>query len=212
MGSDFEITESTDWKATKLPSLEQLDFSLRCQICKEFLTAPLLTSCGHSFCSLCIRRTIPHKSECPVCRTQQSEGSLRKNPALEDVVQAFVKARKLIMELAMKRDEAAGEAKDDDIQMIDEQVQTEPLSDEDSKEVEAPASRKRKRTYTTRSGRITRRVLPTTEIMDSDQDEEDDIYVMDSQQPDWTPSKHPSPLLPPPPPPGTFTGHENSVL
>ncbi|RPA82813.1 DNA repair protein rad18 [Ascobolus immersus RN42] len=201
MDEDFEITESTDWKDTKVPSLEQLDFSLRCQICKEFLTAPLLTSCGHSFCSLCIRRTLLHEKHCPVCRIQQSEGNLRKNPALEDVVQAFVKSRKMIMELATKETEPVEQAREEDTNMVDEEVQTESLSGQEYEDVEAPRSRKRKRTYTTRSGRATTRAQPVLEVMDSDHDDEDDIFALDSQQAGLNSPREPSPS-PPPPPPG----------
>lgn len=208
MDDDFEITESTDWKDTKVPSLEQLDFSLRCQICKEFLTAPLLTSCGHSFCSLCIRRTLLHEKHCPVCRLQQSEGNLRKNPVLEDVVQAFVKSRKMIMELAAENTEVVEQTKEEDTNMVDEEVQTESLSGQEYEDVEPPRSRKRKRTYTTRSGRATTRATtraqPVLEVMDSDQDDEDEVIALDSQQAELQSPREPSPS-PPPPPPGKIS-------
>lgn len=100
-----DITEPSEWQNSKLPSLQPLDFALRCQICKEFLTAPLLTPCGHSFCSLCVRRCIRSEAICPVCRSPVKETDLRKNTALEDAVLAFANARREIMDMATKEPE-----------------------------------------------------------------------------------------------------------
>ena len=34
----------------------ELQLALECQLCKEGFKAPVMLPCGHSFCSLCIRR------------------------------------------------------------------------------------------------------------------------------------------------------------
>ena len=44
-------------------------------------------------CSLCIRRTLEFKKECPTCRTAGDESDLRPNHALETVVGAYKAAR-----------------------------------------------------------------------------------------------------------------------
>lgn len=36
-----------------------LELALECQLCKEVMKAPMMLPCGHSFCSLCIRRSKP---------------------------------------------------------------------------------------------------------------------------------------------------------
>ncbi len=35
----------------------ELELALECQLCKEGFKAPVMLPCGHSFCSLCIRRS-----------------------------------------------------------------------------------------------------------------------------------------------------------
>ncbi|OCL04313.1 hypothetical protein AOQ84DRAFT_226128, partial [Glonium stellatum] len=49
----FTIPDSTDWLPTPLASLTPLEVALRCQVCKDFFDTPMLTSCAHTFCSLC---------------------------------------------------------------------------------------------------------------------------------------------------------------
>ena len=46
----------------------ELELALECQLCKESIKAPMILPCGHSFCSLCIRRSMQLLQCCPVCR------------------------------------------------------------------------------------------------------------------------------------------------
>ena len=87
------ITDPTDWVSTRLPSLQRLDNSLRCQVCKEFLSAPLITECSHTFCSLCIRRCFTQEQKCPTCRVPGQEARLRRNAGVEECVEAFLAVR-----------------------------------------------------------------------------------------------------------------------
>ena len=84
-----EVSDPSDWDNCKLPSLSNLDSFLRCQICKDFLNAPVLTSCGHVFCSICIRRTISNSNKCPLCLEETYESSLRKVLILDNIVKWF---------------------------------------------------------------------------------------------------------------------------
>lgn len=92
------ISDSSDWLSTSVPELNVLDDTLRCDICKEFMTAPMMTSCGHTFCSLCIRRALMSESRCPNCRSNGSESQLRKNVSLEVCIETFTKIRKDLMD------------------------------------------------------------------------------------------------------------------
>jgi E3 ubiquitin-protein ligase RAD18 len=98
----FEVSDSTDWLETPLRSLAPVDSALRCQVCKDFYTTPMITSCSHTFCSLCIRRCLNNDGRCPACRAQDQELKLRFNGAMEDLVQAFSRARSEVLEHARK--------------------------------------------------------------------------------------------------------------
>lgn len=80
------VTDSTDWLSTPLACLAPLESSLRCQVCKEILTTPMITSCSHTFCSLCIRRYLSQEGKCPSCREPDQEMKLRHNYAVEELV------------------------------------------------------------------------------------------------------------------------------
>ena len=97
---DEEITDSTDWLSTPLPKLASVDSALRCQVCKEYFRTPMITSCFHTFCSICIRRCLNNDSKCPVCRTDDQPMRLRPNAAMEDLVEAFTAARQQVLDFA----------------------------------------------------------------------------------------------------------------
>ena len=63
------IDDPSDWPVEEL---RKLDSDLRCTICSEYFDAPvLLSKCGHSFCSICVRRHFQiaeeTKRKCPTC-------------------------------------------------------------------------------------------------------------------------------------------------
>lgn len=92
-----EITDPSDFS---LESLRKLDSTFRCTICKEFFEAPVsLTQCGHSFCSLCIRNSLPSKPECPLCKKAAKESHLVRNVMFAEAVEAWCKSRKIILDL-----------------------------------------------------------------------------------------------------------------
>ncbi|KAF9881612.1 DNA repair protein rad18 [Colletotrichum karsti] len=101
MVDNFEdVPDSTDWLSTPLPGLSAVEAALRCQVCKDFFKTPMLTSCCHTFCSLCIRRALSNDGKCPLCRASDQELKLRSNWAMEEIVESFVKARKTTLEFA----------------------------------------------------------------------------------------------------------------
>ncbi|CAI9632421.1 unnamed protein product [Alternaria burnsii] len=109
MDSSFDLPDSTDWIKTSLPAFEPLEAALRCEVCKEFYNNPVITSCSHTFCSICIRRCIAADGKCPSCKTGCSSDKLAPNIAVREVVMRFQEARPKAMELA-RADKEGGTA------------------------------------------------------------------------------------------------------
>ncbi|KAK6321314.1 hypothetical protein J4Q44_G00082900 [Coregonus suidteri] len=76
-----------------LTCLKNVDTILRCPICFEFLSIAMMTRCSHNFCSLCIRKFLSYKLQCPVCNSATTEQDLRNNRILDDLVTNFKSAR-----------------------------------------------------------------------------------------------------------------------
>lgn len=98
--TDSDVPDSTDWLSTPLFSVAAVENALRCQVCKDFYKTPMITTCSHTFCSLCIRRALSNDGKCPLCRKPDQELKLRSNWSLEEAVDAFVKARPTTLKLA----------------------------------------------------------------------------------------------------------------
>lgn len=88
-----KVTDPSDWDGSRMPYLSQLDSLQRCFICKEFLQAPVVTSCNHTFCSKCIRQHLLNSSSCPLCKSEQYESNLRRVVVLEEIVNCFKELR-----------------------------------------------------------------------------------------------------------------------
>lgn len=156
---DEEITDSTDWLPTPLPKLSAVDSALRCQVCKEFFRTPMITSCSHTFCSICIRRCLNNDQRCPACRERDQELKLRPNKAMEELVDAFISARRQVLDFARNLgSQESPKRKLDDTEEILEG---------------SPAKKMRSSRRVTRSSQVT--------VLDSDGDDED--YVPDKQSP-----------------------------
>ena len=102
MEPTFDIPDSTDWLDTPLTLLAPFETSLRCQVCKDFFDNPVITSCSHTFCSLCIRRCLSTEGKCPTCRSSDQELKLRRNWVVQELVEGFKNARPSILQLARK--------------------------------------------------------------------------------------------------------------
>src|ERR1700733_2643781 len=100
------VSDSTDWLSTPLAPLAPLESALRCQVCKDFFNTPMMTSCSHTFCSLCIRRYLSQEGRCPACRTADQELKLRRNWVVEELVSGFVEERDGLLSFARKCAEA----------------------------------------------------------------------------------------------------------
>ena len=99
MEKSNEITDASDWLTTSLPQLAPVESALRCQVCKDFYNTPMITTCSHTFCSLCIRRCLTTDGKCPACRAPDQEVRLRRNWIVQELVDAFQVARPHVMSL-----------------------------------------------------------------------------------------------------------------
>ena len=99
MDSLSELLDPSDWLQTSLPQLTPLESGLRCQVCKDFYDTPMITSCSHTFCSLCIRRCLTSDGKCPACRSPDQEIRLRRNWSVQEIVDAFRHARPTLIQL-----------------------------------------------------------------------------------------------------------------
>jgi DNA repair protein Rad18 len=100
--SYLSIPDSTDWLTTSLACVTPVESALRCQVCKDFFDNPVITSCSHTFCSLCIRRCLSTEGKCPACRAPDQELKLRRNCAVQELVDCFQAAREAILDLARR--------------------------------------------------------------------------------------------------------------
>lgn len=105
MDNTFDLPDSTDWLTTSLPAFESVEAALRCEVCKEFYANPVITSCSHTFCSICIRRCIATDGKCPSCKSACSSDKLSPNLAVREVVGRFQEVRGSALELARKEKE-----------------------------------------------------------------------------------------------------------
>ncbi|RCK57840.1 Postreplication repair E3 ubiquitin-protein ligase RAD18 [Candida viswanathii] len=100
------ITDPSDFKATKLPQLSELDHLNRCFICKDYLAAPVsISTCHHIYCSQCIREHLLRNSSCPICKCEVFETNLAPVPLLEELVRCFRRLRGELLVLLKKEEQ-----------------------------------------------------------------------------------------------------------
>ncbi|NXR27472.1 RAD18 ligase, partial [Cinclus mexicanus] len=79
-----------------------VDDLLRCGICFDYFSiAVIIPQCSHSYCSLCIRKFLSYKTQCPTCCVAVSESDLRNNRLLDDLVKSFNSARQQLLQLVL---------------------------------------------------------------------------------------------------------------
>ncbi|NXC02107.1 RAD18 ligase, partial [Orthonyx spaldingii] len=79
-----------------------VDDLLRCGICFDYFSiAVIIPQCSHSYCSLCIRKFLSYKTQCPTCCVAVSESDLKNNRILDDLVKSFNSARQQLFQLVL---------------------------------------------------------------------------------------------------------------
>ncbi|XP_030812863.1 E3 ubiquitin-protein ligase RAD18 isoform X3 [Camarhynchus parvulus] len=86
-----------------LAPLKAVDDLLRCGICFDYFSiAVIIPQCSHSYCSLCIRKSLSYKTQCPTCCVAVSESDLKNNRILDDLVKNFNSARQQLLQLVLE--------------------------------------------------------------------------------------------------------------
>lgn len=179
--------------------------AFRCHVCKDFYDSPMLTSCNHTFCSLCIRRCLSVDSKCPLCRATDQESKLRGNWALREAVEAFTKSRKAILEFARTPPTVVAAPTDQSGPSSPSKRKATEMDGAKDEDQEPKRPRRSTRSTKTRSAQLTAAILEeeddTTPSADADQD-----YV------DQPPGLFPSSSVPFPSSPLTSTRRRSSSL
>ncbi|VUC20160.1 unnamed protein product [Clonostachys rosea] len=166
-----DVADSTDWLSTSLPALARVEASLRCQVCKDFYETPMITTCSHTFCSLCIRRALSNDSKCPVCRAGEQEVKLRSNWSVEEAVESFKAARSAILELAQRKPDPTPRSP------------KRKTRDEDGSQSEPAPDAKRLRS----SARLSRNKQPVSYAVAPEVEEEEFTPASDAEEDEFVP-------------------------
>ncbi|NXF46822.1 RAD18 ligase, partial [Oceanites oceanicus] len=79
-----------------------VDDLLRCGICFDYFSiAMMIPQCSHNYCSLCIRKFLSYKTQCPTCCVAVSESDLKNNRTLDELVKSFNSARHQLFQLVL---------------------------------------------------------------------------------------------------------------
>ncbi|XP_076904898.1 E3 ubiquitin-protein ligase COP1-like [Bidens hawaiensis] len=84
--SDTLPTESDAGKMIETVQPETTDKDLLCPICMQIIKDAFMTSCGHSFCYMCIITHLDNKSDCPCCASSVTANQLYPNFLLDKLL------------------------------------------------------------------------------------------------------------------------------
>ncbi|CAN6638785.1 hypothetical protein TRVA0_017S01002 [Trichomonascus vanleenenianus] len=162
MTTQPDLTDPSDWKSTQAPFLTAFETTLTCHICKEFLNAPVITTCCHTFCSLCIRSYLNTEARCPVCRSEIQSSTLRKNMVIEELVDIYRSSRDHLYSTIKRLN--GGE-----YQYSEKTVQTDVVEPESPQNLRRSSRKRQKVTET-----------EVVEVVDDEGDQDyDDVEVLD---------------------------------
>src|SRR6266536_757881 len=163
MDSTFDVPDSTDWLPTPLADLARVEASLRCQVCKDFFNTPMITSCSHTFCSLCIRRCLSIDGKCPACRTGEQEIKLRRNWAVQEIADLFKAGRSRMLQFARQAKVP---------EKTDGRVSTKRKLDDMQADDQEEEGRVQTRRTRSQSRRVASNPVASQEVVEDEKDEE----------------------------------------
>ncbi|KAJ7316962.1 hypothetical protein JRQ81_003124, partial [Phrynocephalus forsythii] len=80
----------------------EVDNLLRCGICFDYFNiAMVIPQCSHNYCSLCIRKSLSYKAQCPTCCVAATGPDLKNNRILDELVQTFSSARQRLFQAVL---------------------------------------------------------------------------------------------------------------
>uniref|UniRef100_A0A8C6FZW3 E3 ubiquitin-protein ligase RAD18 n=1 Tax=Moschus moschiferus TaxID=68415 RepID=A0A8C6FZW3_MOSMO len=86
-----------------LAVMKTVDDLLRCGICFEYFNiAMMIPQCSHNYCSLCIRKFLSYKTQCPTCCVTVTEPDLKNNRVLDELVKSLNFARNHLLQFALE--------------------------------------------------------------------------------------------------------------
>lgn len=75
-----------------LPDVKELYSTFSCKICYEPMKNPVMTiPCSHNFCSICVRKYLLYKQQCPSCFGPLRDTELKANRILSETMELFAK-------------------------------------------------------------------------------------------------------------------------
>ncbi|XP_058789356.1 E3 ubiquitin-protein ligase RAD18-like isoform X2 [Phymastichus coffea] len=83
--------------------LKRIEQSMICGICYEYMETTVMTPCSHNYCSLCIRKYLHYKSQCPACFNVFFEKDLYINREMDVLIQHYIKVREKLISLIENR-------------------------------------------------------------------------------------------------------------
>jgi hypothetical protein len=180
MDQSFDLPDSTDWLETPLSLLAPFESSLRCQVCKDFFDNPVITSCSHTFCSLCIRRCLSTEGKCPACRSSDQELKLRRNWAVQELVDAFKLARPSVLELARRENTRRARGEEEIEKPAQKKRKVNHLEEEELQVPETNSQGRRTRSQRSIDSSARERTVPqiVPEVIEDSQDDEEYIPGM----------------------------------
>lgn len=175
MDQSFELPDSTDWLETPLSLLAPFESSLRCQVCKDFFDNPVITSCSHTFCSLCIRRCLSAEGKCPACRSSDQELKLRRNWAVQELVDAFKLARPSVLDLARRESARLARGEEEIEEPTQKKRKVNQIEEEEPQVPETNSQGRRTRSQRSINSSAQERTVPqiVPEVIEDSQDDEE---------------------------------------
>ncbi|XP_012866017.1 PREDICTED: E3 ubiquitin-protein ligase RAD18 isoform X1 [Dipodomys ordii] len=86
-----------------LEFMKTIDDLLRCGICFEYFNiAMIIPQCSHNYCSLCIRKFLSYKTQCPTCCVVVTEPDLKNNRILDELVKSMSFARNRLLRFTLE--------------------------------------------------------------------------------------------------------------
>ncbi|XP_063990219.1 E3 ubiquitin-protein ligase RAD18-like [Diachasmimorpha longicaudata] len=76
------------WPA-EYSELKRIEELLVCGICYDYMETSVMTPCSHNYCSLCIRKYLHYKNQCPACFQDTFEKDLHTNRIIDEIILYF---------------------------------------------------------------------------------------------------------------------------